>query len=146
LSQQNVDIVRRWLVAPGSSSTELRAAISTFWEEDADYYPVRKFPDARPYHGAQAITNFFERFTEAFSQTRLEVRWAIPVHDDRVLACGNLQTEGRGSGIALEGDVYYCFWMRHGRFFRVQDHLTLKGALHALGFEAETLEGAGLSI
>jgi hypothetical protein len=61
------------------------------------------------------------------------------------LACVNLQTEGRGSGITLEGDIYYCYWLRHGRFFRVEDHLTLSGALHTLGLEGETLEAAGIS-
>jgi hypothetical protein len=45
----------------------------------------------------------------------------------------------------LEGAVYHCMWLRHGRFFRVEDHLTLSGALHALGLEGETLEAAGLS-
>lgn len=145
MSQENVEVARRWLAVPGVRGEELKAAISELWEEDADYYPVRKFPDMRPLHGREQIAQFFEQFTDAFSQTRLELRWAIPVRDDRVLACGNLRTEGRGSGINLEGDVYYCFWMRHGRFFRVQDHLTLKGALYALGFKATTLEGAGLS-
>jgi len=49
---------------------------------------------------------------------------------------------GRGSGLNLEGDLYQCFWLRHGRFFRVE---TLSGALHALGLHGETLEAAGLS-
>jgi hypothetical protein len=55
-----------------------------------------------------------------------------------------LRGEGRGSGIRLEGDVFQCYWLRHGRFFRVEDHLTLRGALHALGLQGETLEAAGL--
>jgi hypothetical protein len=44
----------------------------------------------------------------------------------------------------IEGDVYECAWLRHGRFFRMEDHLTLGGALRALGLEGETLEEAGL--
>jgi hypothetical protein len=36
-------------------------------------------------------------------------------------------------------------WVRHGRFFRSEDHLTLSGALRALGLEGETIEAAGLS-
>ena len=53
--------------------------------------------------------------------------------------------EGRGSGVPLDDDIYRCFWLRHGRFIRVEDHLTAKGALHALGLKGETLEAAGLS-
>lgn len=35
----------------------------------------------------------------------------------------------------LEGDIYHCFWLGHGRFIRVEDHLTAKGALNALGLK-----------
>jgi hypothetical protein len=46
--------------------------------------------------------------------------------------------------VGLEGDLYQAYWLRHGRFIRVEDHLTAKGALHALGLTGETLEAAGL--
>jgi hypothetical protein len=48
-------------------------------------------------------------------------------------------------GMGLEGDTYHCFWVRHGRFTRVEDHLTLKGALHALGLSGDCLGAAGVS-
>jgi hypothetical protein len=53
--------------------------------------------------------------------------------------------EGRGSGMKLEGDLYICMWLRHGRVFRQEDHLTLGGALHALWLEGDTREAVGLS-
>jgi hypothetical protein len=59
------------------------------------------------------------------------IRELVEVGDDRVLACTTLRAEGRSSGVTLEGDLYQCYWLRHGRFFRVEDHLTLTGALHA---------------
>ena len=37
------------------------------------------------------------------------------------------------SGTALEGDVFHCCRPRHGRFIRVEDHLTERGARDALG-------------
>ena len=61
------------------------------------------------------------------------------------LYMGEIQAEGRASGVALEGDAYHCFWLRHGRFIPVEDHMTANGALHALGLSGETLEAAGLS-
>jgi hypothetical protein len=66
------------------------------------------------------------------------------VNDDRVLVHLSLRAEGRESGVKLEGDLYQCVWLRHGGFFRREDHLTLKGALRALGLTGETLEAAGL--
>ena len=67
------------------------------------------------------------------------------IGDDRVFVHGAQRAEGRASGAKLEGDIFPCCWLRHGRFIRVEDHLTAKGALHALGFSGETLEAAGLS-
>jgi hypothetical protein len=75
---------------------------------------------------------------------RLEIRELFEVGDDRVLACATLRGEGRGSGASLEGDMYLCNWVRHGRLFGVKNHLALRGALHALGVEGETLRSAGL--
>ncbi len=68
----------------------------------------------------------------------------IPFGDDRVLAHATLRVAGRESGVEVEGDIYYCFWLRHGRFFRAEDHLTPKRALGALGLTGDTLEAAGL--
>jgi hypothetical protein len=116
-----------------------------FWDAEADYYPVRKWPEARPCHGREAISQFMFRFAEAFSRFELATRWLTAVGDDRVLACADLRTEGRGSGINLGGEVYTSYWLRHGRLLRVEDHLTLSGALHALGLEGDTLEAVGLS-
>ena len=44
----------------------------------------------------------------------------------------------------LEGDLYQCVWLRLGHFLRWEDHLTLRGALRALGLSSETPEAAGL--
>ena len=54
------------------------------------------------------------------------IKDARAVGDDRVLVHGEIRAEGRASGVALEGDAYHCFWVRHGRFVRAEDHLTLK--------------------
>jgi hypothetical protein len=145
MSQENVEVVRRWFAALSAGLNELLAAVSDFWDPTGDYYPVRKWPEARPCHGREELSHFLIEFGEGFFRSDWSIRWLIPVGDDRVVACVNLRAEGRGSGINLEGEIYHCFWLRHGRFFRAEDHLTLSGALHALGVEGETLEAAGLS-
>jgi hypothetical protein len=76
---------------------------------------------------------------------RYVVNEARAIGDDRVLVHGEIRPEGRASGVALEGDTYSCFWLRNGRFFRVEGHLTLAGALRALGLSGDSLEAAGLS-
>jgi hypothetical protein len=146
MSEENVEVVRRFFLAALSGSPEeIRASVAGFWDADADYYPVRKFPEAQPCHGLEEIAQFLVRFREAWSRYEDAVQNLIEVGDGRVLVFANLRAEGRESGMKLEGDLYRCMWLRHGRFFRVEDHLTLSGALHALGLQGETLEAAGLS-
>ena len=144
MSAENLEIVRRWLETLSAATEQAQASAADFWDADADYYPVRKFPEARPCHGPEEVLQFLVSYVEAWSRYDHEVQELIEVGDDRVLVCAALQAEGRGSGMRLEGDIYHCIWLRHGRFFRMEDHLTLGGALHALGREGDTLEAAGL--
>jgi len=146
MSRENVEFVRHWLTALSTSSEEALATVAELWDPDADYYPVRKFPEAQPCHGLEELSHFVTRYLDAYSRSEWTIQDVIEVGDDRVLVCANLRAEGRGSGVRLEGDLYQCFWLRHGRFFRVEDHLTESGALHALGLEGETLEAVGLTV
>jgi len=145
MSQENVEIVRRWFEGGLPETPEHAPAwVAGFWESDGDYYPVRNFPEARPCHGHEEIARFFAELSPAWTEYRYVVKDAKAIGDDRVLAHGELHAAGRASGVALEGETYHCCWLRHGRFLRMEDHLTAKGALHALGFTGETLEAAGL--
>jgi SnoaL-like protein len=144
VSAENVELVRRWQAAISASLEEALASGAELWDSDADYYPVRKFPEARPCHGLEELSQFLTRYLEAFSSYEWAIREVIAVGDDRVLVCASWRAEGRESGVKLEGDLYQCYWLRHSRFFRVEDHMTLRGALHALGLQGETLEAAGL--
>jgi SnoaL-like domain len=148
MSQENVEIARRYMEATEEGRRGVRAIqalVDEFWESDGDYYPVRGFPEARPCHGREEIVRFLTALFPAWKSCRYALKDARAIGDDRVLVHGEIQAEGRASGVALEGDAYHCFWLRHGRFIRAEDHLTPKGALRALGLSGETLEAAGLS-
>jgi hypothetical protein len=145
MSLENVEIVRRWSTAVGASLDEVQAAVAEFCEPDVDYYPVGKFPEARPCHGLDELSRFLITVRESWSSYEWAIRELVEVGDERVLCRLSLRAEGRDSAMKLEGDVFQCYWVRHGRFFRIEDHLTLSGALHALGLEGEALEAAGLS-
>jgi hypothetical protein len=142
MSQENVEVVQRWLAAaPRTEDTQ--ALVDEFWDEDGDYYPVREFPEAVPCHGREQIARFATGYLDAWAYQHT-INELIPFGDDRVLAHATLRVAGRESGVEVEGDIYYCFWLRHGRFFRAEDHLTPKRALGALGLTGDTLEAAGL--
>jgi hypothetical protein len=144
MSQENLEVVRRWLAVGNVGPEEARAVVAEFCDADVDYYPVRKFVGALPSHGLDEFSEWLTRWLEAWSDLEWAVKELIEVGDDRVLVCANMRGEGRGSGAKLEGDIYQCVWLRHGRLFRIEDHLTLSGALHALGLKGATLEAAGL--
>ena len=145
MSEENVEVVRRYLDQSANAPKDMRSLAADFYEPDADFYPVRKFPEARPCHGVDEIARWLTEYRDAWDRYEMEVKKLIPVGDDRVLVYSAVRAEGRESGVKLEGDLYQCAWLRHGQFFRWEDHLTLKGALRALGLSGETLEAAGLS-
>ena len=145
MSQENVEIVRRSYAEWPDTRERLAATAARFWDIDGDYYPVRKFPEARPCHGRDQIVDFLSEYGAAWERYQYAVKDARAVGDDRVLVHGHLQAEGRLSGLAMVGDLYHCCWLRHGRLIRVEDHLTAKGALHALGLSGDALEAVGLS-
>ena len=139
MSEENVEVVRRYVEAAPIGGA------AGFWETDGDYYPVRKFPEAKPCHGRDEIASFMSGFYETWGTSRWVAKDIKAIGDDRVLVHGHLEADGRASGMALGGDVFICLWLRQGRIFRQEDHLTPQGALRALGLKGETLEAAGLS-
>jgi SnoaL-like domain len=117
-------------------------AMADVVDPDVDYYPVRKFPDAAPCHGRDEFARFLVRYREAWSY-KYTIQDVIGVGDDRVLLCVMMNAEGLASTIELSGEVYHCCWLQDGHIVRLEDHLTLNGALRALGLQGETLEATG---
>jgi hypothetical protein len=144
VSAENVELVRRFIQEFALKRNELPAIISKFWDADCDYYPVRKFPDAEPRHSREEVSRFMVQFHETWDRFEQPIKQLLPVGDDRVLAITAMRAEVPGSRVTMEGDIYQCVWLRHGLIFRWEDHLTLKGALYALGLHGETLKAAGL--
>jgi ketosteroid isomerase-like protein len=147
MSQENVEVVRSYVETFSSADltpSDWSRFVADFLDPDADYYPARKFPEARPCHGVEQILRFRADYRDAWDGFEVVVKKMIPVGDDRVLVHSTIRAEGRESGAKLDGDFYMCMWLRHGRIFRCEDHLTPQGALRALGLSGETLEAAGL--
>ena len=146
MSRENVEVVLRLMDRMRDRAS---ARIADLWDPDGDYYPVRKFPESRPCHGPDEVQRFMAEYGAAWETHEWVLKDVRPVGDDRVFLHGYIRAEGRESGLALEGDIYHCFWLRHGRFFRQEDHLTKRGALRALGLDDDypddALTAAGLS-
>jgi hypothetical protein len=118
MSEENVEIVRRWLEGLPQDPEDVPALAAELRESDGDYYPVRSFPEARPCHGREEIVRFGAELIPAWSEYRYVIKDARAIGDDRVFAHAELHAAGRTSGLALEGHTHHCFWLRHGRFIR----------------------------
>ena len=145
MSEENVEIARRYLEEHLPPPEQLPAWVAGFWEAEGDYYPARKIPAARACHGREELVAFFTEWLADWEGMGYVVKEAKAIGDDRVLVHGLIRAEGRTSGMTLEGEVYSCFWLRNGRFFRAEGHLTRAGALDALGVSGDSPEAAGLS-
>lgn len=128
----------------GRQAVDRSAGAGDFWEVNGDYYPVAAFPETRPCHGREQIVAFLADFLTAWDEYSYTVKTAKAIADDRVLLHGHMRARGRVSGASMDGDIYHCCWLRHGRFIRIEDHLTEKGALNALGIRSDSLEAAEL--
>jgi hypothetical protein len=144
MSRENVEAVRRALERFPQDPDQLRSWLADFWEPDADYYPVRKWPESRPCHGIEEVERFLSRFLGAWERWEFQAVQFTAVGPTCVLAQARVAAEGRDSGLALDGDLYQCSWMRRRRYLRVEDHLTFEGAITALDVDSAALEALGL--
>jgi hypothetical protein len=144
MSEKNVERVRYYLEGYSRRSPDEREWVEENWDPDGDFYPVRQFPESRPCHGKDEISRLAADWRAGWGRLRFTIREIVSVGDDRVLAQITMSGEGRESGAMSEGELYDCYWLRHGRIFRQEHHLTAAGALRALGLEGESLEAAGL--
>jgi hypothetical protein len=146
MSEENVEVVRAAIEALARSRPEEMAeGVERTWDPDGDFHPPQKFLESRPCHGREEISRYYANWRATWDRLEHEIREIAPVGDDRVLAHTTVSGEGRESGAKLEGDLYICRWLPHGRTFREEHHLTVAGALRVLGLEGEGLEAAGLS-
>jgi hypothetical protein len=146
MSQENVEVVRSALEGCSDLAPEdTPQYVAEFWDPDGDYYPLRKFPEARPCHGHEEIARWLAEYLGAWDRFELAVNELIAVGDDRVFDHATVRAEGSESGLTLDGDLYHCVWLRHGRLLRQEDHFTVWSAIRGLGLSGETLEAAGLS-
>jgi ketosteroid isomerase-like protein len=115
MSRENVEVVRRIYQAMGDGDFD---RMLTYWDSRGDYYPVPKFPEAQPRHGTEEIRRFFIDFEQGLERVEFRIHAITPVADDRVLVRLRLALEGKASGLQLGGELFHCFWLRHGGVFR----------------------------
>jgi hypothetical protein len=139
VSEQNVETIRRFterMRTVWASAEPWLPLLEEFCEPDLDYYPVRKFPGTKSCHGVAEFAEFLTTYRDAWDRIEWDMTEVVAVGDDRVYTRGTLSGEGSGSGATVGGPLFICYWLRHGRIFREEDHLTEEGARRAFGLSA----------
>jgi hypothetical protein len=136
LVERNLEAIRRYIPErPGEEWLEL---LPQLYDPDCDYYPARAGPEAGARHGVDETAAYLREWWSAWEDLRFEIVEITPVDEARALAHIQISAQGFSSGVDLAGDLFICFWLRNGRFLRVEDHMTERGARRALGLPEET--------
>jgi ketosteroid isomerase-like protein len=129
MSQENVEVVRREYVAMAARDW---AALRTIWHPDIEYDVVS---GAGTFRGIDQITEFFDSYSEVYSEFRVEAEEIMDV-GDHVVAVERLSGHGlMGSEVA--GSVHERFVrlisFKDGKIWRAKEYSTRAEALEAVG-------------
>ncbi len=127
MSQENVDVVRRFLWAFENDGEAFRDALHS----EIEWCPFEEghTPSFGP-GGAMRIRN---GWLEAWDEHRIDIEEIIDAGDD-VVASLHLTARGKASGVEVDVRLYLHFKLRDGTVVYVYEH----------EHEAEALEAVGL--
>jgi len=136
VSAENVEILRKHLDAlnafmRGKISSEAWLA---FWDEEAEFYPVRAQLEGESYSGHGGLMRFVAELTEDFEGVRFEYGETRDA-GEQVVGIGRFRARGRASGVDLNVPIGVLMRMRRGKIVYTR----------LFSEPAEALEAAGLS-
>jgi steroid delta-isomerase-like uncharacterized protein len=101
VSQENVELVRRWYSAWNSGDTD--AVIAAF-AEDVEWHGHPRLPEPGPYRGRDQVRRWMEQFREAWGELSADPVELLDA-DESVVALVHMTGRGRGSGVEVRGGV-----------------------------------------
>ena len=142
MSQENVEIVRRYLEevpAPGSLGVGRRVLGAR-----RRLLPGSQVPGGEAMPRTRGDRALPHRVPCGLGGYRYVVKDARAIGDDRVLVHGHSRQRDARAAWRWKATSTTASGSGMDDSSGVEDHLTAKGALHALGLSGETLEAAGL--
>jgi ketosteroid isomerase-like protein len=126
MSQENVEVVRRAI--EGLNDWKLDPEC---FDPDVEYATQPDAPMLRTYHGMAGLERSQQSVKEAWKSIRAEPREFIE-GEDVVVAVTHFKLHGH-SGVELEVDQGWAYWMRDGKIRRMEQYGTREQALEAAG-------------
>ena len=129
MSQENVDKVREFIDA--YNRRDFDAAIESFDPEIDFVLPAHQSADSG--RGPDHVIRFFEGLDETFDEVRLLPQEFVD-GGDRVATRLRHYAQGKGSGLALDEELYHqVTTFRGGRIVRIEYFADWNAALEAAG-------------
>jgi ketosteroid isomerase-like protein len=133
MSQENVEIVRRW-VAAFNHPDDVKGFVE-LWGSDCEFFTLfaTRLADA-PYKGHDGLRSYLTERAQAWAELRIQ---ADDMHEveGRIVVIGRIRGRGRRSSLETEQPIGLVFELRNRQVFRVRSYSDT----------AEALEAAGLS-
>ena len=131
MSQENVEIVRRWVELYNERDTDGLIELTTpDYEMKSVFAGVESGGIFRGYAGFPFA--YFKTLDEAYEQFTLVPQDFIDV-GAAVLMVAHIDWRGRGSGAEGRGPLFALFWLRAGRVFREESFTVRADAFEAAG-------------
>ena len=121
MSQENVEIVRRFLVVD-------LAELSAYVDPDIVWNPVEESST----QGLEAVRASTERWRSEWDAYELIPEEFIDM-GDRVVATVRFRARGRGSGVEVDARLYDVFTLRDGKIVRMDQFTEQSEAIEAAG-------------
>ena len=141
MSEENVELVRRWLAwvpdlrdaDPADDEATVGRAFRDYLDEEFEIRIPSYYPDERPvFQGRDGLVRYVAWLRDSWSAWR---PWPERFFDagDRVVVFGRIVAKGRSSGVPIEFPNALVVTIRNGRMTSMQVYPDRPEALKAVG-------------
>jgi ketosteroid isomerase-like protein len=134
MSDENVELVRRWLEAFNADEV---ASFLDAWDAECEFFSITGSQlTATPYRGYEGMRRFQEERAETWTGLRFDAERISGGKDGNVVVTvGLLRGEGRESGVLVEQRIGMVFKLRGRKIRYCRAYPDPKEALEAVGLQ-----------
>jgi ketosteroid isomerase-like protein len=129
MSQENVEVVRRFLDAFNARDVEVLVSLSA---EDCEWRPFRAQLEGIVYRGHQGVRQFLSDMNEDWETFRIDPL-EFRDRDQLVAVIGRVEARSAESSMEIESIAGFVHELEQGRVRRITSHSDVEAALDAVG-------------
>ena len=131
MSQENVEILRRWFDA--TNRRDFAAVLDAYADDVVLVVHEAVLPtNGGTFTGRKDVGDWFADWFRSFAEYHFDIEEALSV-GDKVFMVVRHHGRGRASGVALEWSLAYAFTIRAGELARMELYPSRAAALKAVG-------------